>query len=169
MLVQIGARPPAQDVLGRMLECHERIRRFSTLACKLAAADLPKERFVTEAESVLRYFSTSYVLHARDEEDSLRPRLAGRDSALDEVLGRLAGEHHALDAALAPVLGGYRGLLSAERPDARALAGPSESFRDLAERHLKMEEADLFPAARRLLDSRALEEVEIELRARRSA
>jgi hypothetical protein len=170
-LVRLGRRPAADDLLGLLLACHERIRGFSALAVSLATrADLPAAEVVDGCARLVRYFSEALPLHARDEEESVEPRLRGRSPALDEALRRMADEHQGHVAPLAELLEGWRAL--GERPDDRALRAsllpPASLLRGAFEVHLREEEARIFPHLAALPPFERDEAVR-ELRARRSA
>jgi hemerythrin-like domain-containing protein len=167
MLVQIGAPPPAREVLDRMLECHERIRRFARLARDLASSDRPS---TADAERVQLYFSTSFLTHALDEDESLFPMLAGKDPDLDAAMEQL-GEEHAVLEQLALKVAAIAGLL-AIAPDrwsdlAPTLREPAEALIAATDRHLALEESEIFPRAKAVLDKAQLDSLDTEVRARR--
>jgi hypothetical protein len=84
MAVHIGAPRPAAGAVELLLECHERIRHFARLALKLAGTrDLPPAEVAEAAAAVRRYFAEALPLHAADEEESMMPRLRGRDPAVE--------------------------------------------------------------------------------------
>ncbi|HEY6101090.1 MAG TPA: hemerythrin domain-containing protein, partial [Anaeromyxobacter sp.] len=94
MLTRIGKPPEAGDAVDLLLECHDRIRAFLTLSRRLADAGPADQGELTDAaERVRRYFTQALPLHARDEEESLVPRLRGRDPALDAQLDAMTSEH----------------------------------------------------------------------------
>src|SRR4051812_30710357 len=87
MLKQIGERRPAgEPLLAALLDCHSRIRRFSTLAIRLAEADAPPNEIAETAAAVHRYFTVALPLHAADEDLSIAPRLAVVAPELRELL-----------------------------------------------------------------------------------
>jgi iron-sulfur cluster repair protein YtfE (RIC family) len=154
-----------------LLDCHARIRSHLALARRLSTArDAPAEEVRDAAERVRRYFVEALPLHACDEEDSILPRLLGRERALDaalEAMRREHGEHARLLGALTGVcatLAGDPGRL----PDlaSRLAEVAAELERDLLA-HLREEEAVVLPAMRRLLGTEADREIVRELRARR--
>jgi hypothetical protein len=109
-------------------------------------------------------------LHARDEDETLAPRLRGRDAAVDGALDRIARDHGAHDACLAPVLAAcaaiaadptrHAELAATLRTDARALCA-------VFEEHLAMEEAVIFPAIA-ALPGPEREAIRAEMAARRA-
>jgi len=82
MLGKIGRSATPADAVALLLECHGRIRAFLAMA-----------RRVGEAIQVHRYFTLALPLHARDEEESILPRLRGRDPLLDLQLDVRVREH----------------------------------------------------------------------------
>ncbi len=106
MLTRLGARPAEGDLVDLLLDCHQRIRTFTDLAARLAAAERPAAGEVRDAAArVHRYFSEALPLHARDEEESILPRLAGRDAEVDAALARMRAEHAEHGAPVGAVLG----------------------------------------------------------------
>src|SRR5215475_8091586 len=105
MYVQIGSPKEPSDVVDLLLECHERIRNFLGLACKLGKAQEPAMDEIRDAASrVTRYFSEALPLHVADEEQSILPRLSGRSVELDETLQSMHSEHLEHDAQLQTLL-----------------------------------------------------------------
>jgi len=171
MLTRIGKPAPAADAVGALLECHDRIRGMTSLAVRLGRMEgLPPADVVDAATRVHRYFSRALPLHARDEEESLIPRLAGREAELDRALADMAAEHRQHDEPVGRVVALCAELI--ERPERHAELAPSlaDAAHELEGHfadHLEREERVIFPAARRLLAPRDLEHVREEIRARR--
>jgi iron-sulfur cluster repair protein YtfE (RIC family) len=171
MLVKIKPRGKGEDDLwDLLLACHERIRSFIALARAVGERSDASAREVTEAcLRVERYFTKALPLHVRDEEESLIPRLLGHSPELDRALLTMKEEHvahdHRLRALLCAVsaVGDEPGV-----PEKRAelVAAADELRREFAE-HLQLEEAVVFPAARRFLTLASQAEIMAELRRRR--
>ena len=84
VLTRLGRGAGAADAVGLLLDCHERIRAFTAMASRLAAPGDPGPDAIRDAAArVHRYFAEALPLHAQDEEESLAPRLRGRDPDLD--------------------------------------------------------------------------------------
>lgn len=172
MLTGIGRGAIAEDAVGLLLECHHRIRAFTAMASRLAAAGEAGPDAVRDAaRRVHRYFAEALPLHARDEEESILPRLHGRDAEVDRALETMSREHREHEAPLAKVLAGCAAL---ER-DPAALPQVAEQLASAATeleahfaRHLALEEAVVFPAMRRLLSAADDATVVREMRARRA-
>lgn len=173
MLTHIGSHPrPAEDVVDLLLECHGRIRTFADLAVLLAAAQGPSGDEVRDAaERVRRYFAEALPLHVADEEESVLPRLAGHDPAVDPFLVAMHREH----AEHAPAIRRVVDLCAAlvERPGAHPdlsadLAAAARALRRDLEHHLVAEEEAIFPAIQRMLTEGDRARMAEELRARRA-
>jgi iron-sulfur cluster repair protein YtfE (RIC family) len=173
MLTKIGKPPAAGDAVELLVECHERIRSFLALARRVAdpqGAD--REEVRQAAGRVSRYFTLALPLHAEDEEQSILPRLRGRDPALDAELEAMRREHAEHLRPLGELVRACDALaLAPERqPELAGTIGTAaeELTRHFAE-HLRREEEVIFPAIRRYVDPGADAEVVREIRARRGA
>ena len=172
MLTNLGRKTPPEDVVDLLQECHGRIRTFLALARRIGeATDAPSGEIAEAATRVLRYFSEALPLHARDEEESVLPRLEGLDPALDEALARMAREHDGHEDLLGRLTSLMRTLaaspdrLPAHAAELTTVSGTLE--REFAT-HLALEEEVVFPAIRAHLDAAERERMREELRARRS-
>jgi hemerythrin-like domain-containing protein len=145
----------AADIVDVLVECHDRIRSFIDLARHIALAYAVSHDDIGEAaQRVVRYFSEALPLHVVDEEESIVPRLTGRDAALDAALNTMRREHeeHKLDLEL--LLRTCRMLMdSPERLPAlrETVLGAASSLQQQFVRHLEHEEQTIFPAVRTLL------------------
>jgi hypothetical protein len=61
MIVKLGARTTGEDVVDLLASCHERIRKFSAMACAIANGQGTDRR--EAAGAVRRYFAEAYPLH----------------------------------------------------------------------------------------------------------
>jgi iron-sulfur cluster repair protein YtfE (RIC family) len=172
MLNAIGSRRPAEGIVDLLLECHARIRSFSDLAVRLGEASAPSPAEVADAAArVLRYFEEALPLHARDEEESMLPRLAGRDPAVDAALVAMHRDHAGHGEVLDPVLALCRALAAAPERHAElapALARAASLLRTHFEAHLATEEATIFPAIARVVPEDEQRRMVDELRGRRA-
>jgi iron-sulfur cluster repair protein YtfE (RIC family) len=172
VLTRIGAAPARGGAVELLVDCHARIRHFAGLAARLAAQEAAAPAEVAEAAgAVARYFTEALPLHARDEEESIVPRLRGREPALDAALDVMQREHGEHGAPLARVIAACRVLTGA--PGRLAELAPALS-RDTAflvrhfDAHLANEEEAIFPALRRLLGPEEDAALAAEIRARRA-
>lgn len=171
MLTNLGKPAAPGDAVDLLLECHQRIRSFLDLAGLLGRPGHEPAEVVTDAAlRVHRYFALALPLHARDEEESIAPRLRGLDPAVDAELATMIGEHRDHQGPLLELVGACAELAvePARRP---ALAGAvSRASAELARQfgpHLAREEAVVFPAVRRFLDARGDAAMVEEIRLRR--
>lgn len=173
MLTRIGSQAPVGDVVDLLLDCHSRIRSFTELAVRLAAAaGSPPAEVAEAAGRVRRYFAEALPLHALDEEESILPRLAGRDPALDAalvVMHRQHAEHRDVLERVVSLCSELEARPERHAEHARDLARAAEELREHFDRHLGPEEATIFPAIRRLVPEEERRKMESELRARRRA
>ena len=171
MLAQIGKSPAAGDAVDLLLDCHERIRAFLALARRVAEAG-PSEPGLGEAAArVRRYFVEALPLHARDEEESIAPRLRGRDPVVDAELAAMVREHGEHERPLSALVAACEAIAGAPVL-APAVAGDLARAVVELERHfaghLGREESIVFPAMRRLLDRADDAAIVREIRARRA-
>jgi iron-sulfur cluster repair protein YtfE (RIC family) len=159
------------DAVDALFDCHARIREMTALARALAGAQGRTDAEIAEAAArVRRYFTESLAHHVEDEEQSLLPRLRGRDPAVDAALDRMAGEHVAHEPLVAGLVAACAALES--RPG--ALSGMRAELEQVSAQlagelavHLDAEEQIIFPAVRRLLSADERDQIRAEMRARR--
>lgn len=170
-----GRRREPGGFVEHLLDCHARIRRFSELARTLAhARDASLAQVEGAARGVRRYFEEALPLHAEDEEETVLPRLLGRDPFVDAALHRMREEHAAHTPWLVRLIDACRDLessgegLGATRDELRCV---TESLVPALEVHLEQEERIVFPAIAELIAHHPTAEGEMltELRARRTA
>lgn len=173
MLTRLGKPPAPRDAVALLLECHERIRSFLALARRLATAGAAREDEIRDAaERVRRYFTEALPLHAKDEEESLLPRLRGLDPTVDAALEAMAREHEEHGRPLRALIDACEALARDPKRHGEIAPGMAATAEELERHfagHLRREEEVIFPAVRRLLDARADSRIVTELRARRGA
>lgn len=156
------------DVVDALEACHQRIRSFLELGARVGQGGEPDQ--VSEAcRRIERYFREAMPLHVTDEEESVLPRLRGRDPEVDRALASMHEQHGAHEAALAE-LTGAAAALAGEPAAAALLARMAAATGALAAAlipHLELEEALILPAMRRLLAPGELADIAAELRSRR--
>ncbi len=173
MLISIGKSPKAEalDLVDVLLECHERIRRFTSMARAVAErADLPADEAIEACARVERYFGEALPLHVCDEEQSVLPRLRGVEPELDRALATMAEQHASHEPKL-DALERASAAVRAAPGDPRLRAALADAARELErefDEHLALAESIVFPAIRRLLPVPAQAEIIAELRLRRS-
>jgi iron-sulfur cluster repair protein YtfE (RIC family) len=171
MITSLGKRAQRpSDLVGLLLDCHERIRRFTALAQTIGLRrDAPDAEVIEACASVERYFARALPLHVADEEESILPRLRGLDPELDRALSHMHVQHQGHAAPLARLLGALAAVAVA--PEAAAsrahLAAVATELEQAFEEHLALEESVIFPRLARL-ERHVQDEVLRELRARRA-
>lgn len=171
MLTKIGKPAAPAGTLDLLVECHERIRTFLALARRISEPGAAEPDEVGQAAGrVLRYFAQALPLHARDEEESILPRLRGKEPALDAELERMAREHREHEAPVRALVDACDAL--AREPGrhaelAPAIGAAAEELERHFAGHLRREEEVVFPAVRRFLDPEEDARVVKEIRARR--
>ena len=170
MVVQLGKRPKAEGVVGRVLECHERIRRFTDMAVRLGAAENAGEEDIrSAARDVRRYFFEALPLHVEDEEKSILPRLEGREPELDAALARMHTEHESHEPLLADLIAICEELVRSPGSEIRARLNPlAAEFQRELRLHLEEEEAIVLPAIDRLVSKEEQARIVAEMAARRT-
>jgi iron-sulfur cluster repair protein YtfE (RIC family) len=170
-MITIGRRAPVPaDLVGHLLACHERIRKFVAVAAKAASAAGRDQEVVEACAAVERYFERALPLHVEDEERSILPQLQGRRIDVDQALRTMEDQHRAHGPLVIE-------LLAASRSVRQSPADPAgrERLRAVAvqlsaefEPHLAVEERIIFPAVS-LLDAEVQAQIRNEQRARRDA
>jgi hemerythrin-like domain-containing protein len=169
--------PTFDDPLGMLRACHRRIERALTVIERIAAVerlgtlDAPTEEALRQT---LHYFRTGVPRHAKDEEESLFPRmrwaLRDRAPAAAACLDTLEEEHVAADAAHQELEALGERLLDAGRfATAEERAWFSEligSLRRLYQQHIRREDVELFPLAAMVMDEQGRYAIGAEMAAR---
>lgn len=160
-----------ESLLGLLMACHTRIRRFARLAFTLGARpSLPRAEVTEAAEQCLRYFAEALPLHVRDEEDSLWPRLAGRSPALDASMAQMRAQHFGHTVRLEVLMDALKAVQN--RPNNpllhRQLELAASALETDLEEHLRLEESELFPLLEEALSEDLRQLIILELRSRRS-
>jgi len=172
--IKVGATPDNQatrgTLLNLLLECHQRIRRFSRLAFTIGARpELPAAEIQDAAAQCLRYFTEALPLHVRDEEDSLGLRVVGKSVAVDATMAQLRAQHFAHERRLTTLCAALWAVRESPKEVLlhKQLAAEASAFETDIEEHLRLEETELFPQLDGLLSSQEQDEIVNELRARR--
>lgn len=152
MLVQIGQRRTPEDVVDLLEECHQRIRRFLSLARQIATGEGVADDVVRSvAGQVQRYFAVAFPLHLADEEELVAPRLAGASGEVDRALATMRSDHAAHEATVTRLAELCAVLARDPRPCATSRGELTATAAELAaglEPHLELEERVIFPAIR---------------------
>lgn len=179
MGIQIGQRPDHDfdEPLGLLSDCHRRIEHFLRVLIAVAAEAAGGPLTSTQRsalEGALRYFATAAPKHTADEEMSLFPRLrdTGGPAAAHALalVDRLERDHHEADAHHTAIDALVRRWLSDDRlapSQAAELRERLARLQLLYERHITVEDQELFTAASRLLKPAQIREIGREMAARR--
>lgn len=150
------------EPLDMLAACHTRIEKQCATLARLVphlALHGSDEQAATAARNIMRYFDSAALMHHADEEENLFPELlesmAGSDAVcLRELTQGLSDDHRRLEAGwrrLRPSLADIAKGLPAE------LSGQDvEAFVISYTEHLRREDQELLPMARRLLGDDAL-------------
>lgn len=179
MPITIGAKEESDftDPIGMLGDCHRRIERFlvvlKTLACERRGAAL-SEQEQNALTSSLRYFREAAPKHTADEEESLFPRMRAADPAatrtLFERIDALESDHRTAVRLHAEVDVLGQAWLSdgnLSPGDALRLAEILGQLATLYERHIALEDTEVFPSATQLLSSSDRQAIGLEMAARR--
>lgn len=179
MPITIGAKKESDftDPIGILGDCHRRIECFLSVVQKLSSerqgAALSGQEQNALAAS-LRYFREAAPKHTADEEESLFPRMRAAGpaaaQALFERIDALESEHRTAVKlhSEVDVLGEAwlsRGRLSpGEASHLAALVG---HLGTLYQRHIALEDTEVFPSATQLLSPSDRQAIGFEMAARR--
>jgi hemerythrin-like domain-containing protein len=177
--VQIGGKAESDfsSPLGLLSDCHRRIESFLNVLNRVAAraGGRPLSGEERDAlEKALQYFRNSAPKHTADEENSLFPRLRALDNpiaqsslasltALESDHVAAAADHEVIDSL---------GRLWLEN----CILPPAEHDRlnlvlnrlsAMYERHITLEDSELFPLAEKVLRTEDLESIGREMAERR--
>ncbi len=173
-LHSIGLRPRQveREPAALLLECHQRIRDFCTLARRLTEPGISEDVTAEAAGRVHRYFIEALPLHAADEDETLEPRLRGRSSVLDAALDRMSREHQVHQPLVARLCELTRVL--ADNPAELAsisaeLSTVALQLEDQLLDHIEHEERTIIPAIAEYLPPRTRESIVAQFAARRHA
>lgn len=179
MPITIGQKPESSfaDPLGLLSDCHRRIEHFLGLLITVTA-DARGGALSDEQRQALaaagRYFREAAPKHIEDEERSLFPRLRdSHDAQAREAMAtikELAEDHVVLErghAEVDPLVERWMDDGSLPEPDARRLVTVLEELRTIYERHIAIEDHDVFPLAGRVLNQEAIAALGREMAARR--
>jgi hemerythrin-like domain-containing protein len=155
--------------------CHQRIRRSCSLLGRLAVhlANYGADNEARHAaRSILRYFDEAAPNHHLDEEADLFPALLkaateAERKNIETIIARLVSEHASLDGLW------KRTRIKLEEIEAGEAAPLSEAnahnLGEAYDHHIRFEESELLPLARRLLGPQELARLGASMAARRGA
>jgi hemerythrin-like domain-containing protein len=180
MPVKIGAQAESfSNPLGLLTDCHRRIEMF--LRALIAVADQARDGGLNPEqrdalERALTYFREAAPKHTADEEQSLFPRMRRLDhpdvrAALAQVES-LEREHRVADELHAKVDKlGWQWLATGSLLPAEiaALQTALAELKKIYDRHIAIEDEQVFPLAKKMLAPEEQKVVGEEMAARRGA
>lgn len=179
MGIQIGQKlsPTFQQPLELLSDCHRRIENFLralVLVTEQATGGALNEQQREALQTALRYFREAAPKHTADEEESLFPRMrildpAGARETLEKI-ERLEKDHATANRGheLVEQIGKKwlrDNKLSAT--DVGLLLTALRALQEIYERHISIEDTEIFPFAAKVLDGKQLAEVGREMAERR--
>lgn len=180
MPIQLNSRPLADfnRPVDMMEDCHRRIEHFLLVTQRVLETVRVDQPLDSEPAAALRvaldYFLSAAPKHTADEEVSLFPRMrASTDSRIQAALQQLAElehDHDVADALHATVESLGRVWLDAAAVTAEDVARVTSAVDELVSiyrRHIAIEDEQVFPLARQVLDAKSLVVVGREMRDRR--
>jgi hemerythrin-like domain-containing protein len=161
MPIQLGATPDHDfsEPVGMMKDCHRRIEMFlkAIQFTVQGSSDGMLAGEVAEAfERALLYFRTAGPRHTADEEESLFPRLRGREGGALERLAALESDHRRAEELHAVVEELGRQWLRARllsAVDLERLQQAVEEIGGIYASHIRIEDEEIFPWADTQLDA----------------
>jgi hemerythrin-like domain-containing protein len=167
-------RPDASeehDPFARLLNTHRRIEEqldaLERAAIEIGAPGQQTQALV-EIDDIIGFFDRAARRHHEDEERSLFPRLRA-EPELDPLLEALEAEHRSHDEAYDRVVAAAQALSpgSLSSDEVERLRAAVVRLAEVYRAHIGREERELFPRAKTLLGSAALDAIAAEMLYRR--
>lgn len=152
--------PGFDDPIGLLRACHGKMLAHCDLLEQLL--DTPDS---SHAQQVVRYFSSSAVMHHRDEEEDVFPLINRQSMKIAELLHQLRRQHKELDELWAGLQPALRAMPK-DGFDADFRAGATR-FCTLCREHIQRENRELLPLASSSLSSQQLGMIGEKMAARR--
>jgi hemerythrin-like domain-containing protein len=181
MAIQIGAKPSPtfEQPIELLSDCHRRVESFLkaliVVTNQRAGGDLSTPQR-DALQTALRYFREAAPKHTADEEESLFPQMRSIGSAEAEAalakIAALEADHEAAepDHALVEALGQkWLEQNELQADEVSQLRQALHRLQQMYERHIAIEDNEVFPLAKRVLDKQRLDQVGREMAARRGA
>lgn len=158
-----GETTTLESPLDHLMACHRRIEeRLETLERAVAALAERREEALAAMQAAFRFMDSNGVIHTRDEEESLFPRM--ESSALIQELEAEHREAERIDRELRAAVARVEPGDGSAIEDCRVLVS---ALCAIYRRHIEQEDNRLLPAARAALSPAALAEVSREMKRRR--
>jgi hemerythrin-like domain-containing protein len=158
-----GESTTLDSPLDHLMACHRRIEeRLATL--ERAAATLPDRRddALAAIRSAFRFMDSNGVIHTRDEEESIFPRLHPTD-----LIHALEAGHREAERIDRELRDAFSRLESGDNAAIPALQSSIAALCAVYRHHIQQEDSLFIPAARSALSPDQLQAVSHEMKARR--
>jgi hemerythrin-like domain-containing protein len=179
MPVSIGRKPESDfnDPLGMMSDCHRRIERFLNALSSVAKQARGAQLSAMDKEVLqvsLRYFSMAAPNHTGDEEGSLFPRLLlSNNQKVKDIIAKvesLIADHNRADTyhkEVEFIVNKWLNEGSLLSDDSDRLIKILEDLEAFYQEHIAIEENEIFPLAKTVLDKNEIELIAKEMVHRR--
>ena len=157
-------RNPSHDVVAALLVEHRHMARLLAVLEEqlgVASRGAPIDR--EAVRSVMHYMTEFPDAYHHPREDAMFVRLAKRDPALRKGIAAIERAHRTLGAAGKELLAAAQ-RAPGRRADESGLAARIRDYVGAQREHMVIEERDLFPRARQLLDADDLAAIERDFR-----
>jgi hemerythrin-like domain-containing protein len=121
------------------------------------------ERAVKQRELLVQQFEREIKMHAQIEEEVFYPafKAATRGDEAEDMFYEAAEEHHVVDMCLP--------ALKAANPKSKEFTAKAKVMKELVEHHIKEEENEMFPEARKRFSEEQLRELGDMMQARKDS
>jgi hemerythrin-like domain-containing protein len=163
--------------LGLLSDCHRRIERFLNLLFTVVSQATEAKLRTEERQALataLGYFREAAPKHTRDEEESLFPRLRASQNpqaqAAFSMLDTLHEDHETADISHQQVEVLCLQWLSddyLQEESRNRLSQLLTGLKSIYERHIAVEDTQIFPLARKILNASQLQSIASEMASRR--
>lgn len=158
--------PSLNPMVTLFLDCHGKIRFFLN-GFRKVVENHTDPRVPAAAAQIARYLREGLPLHAKDEDQSLGPRLLVLHPELAGLMRDLAADHQRMDEGMPLVLALLDRLASQDLPPKADLAQANDWLHQTMLPHLLREETELFPRCASFSADQQQQVIQ-ELRARRA-
>jgi len=150
----------AHDVVSALQAEHRYAARLlDVLDEKLAAASHGKPLDRDAVRAVMTYMTQHLDGYHHRREDAMFARLGKRDPHLAKGIAAIESEHRTIGAAGKKLLGALEGSPHGGGDEARVVSG-TRNYVSAMRAHMNVEERDLLPRAREVLDEHDLEAID---------
>ena len=153
--------PPPPDVVSALYAEHRYAARLLDLLAAQTAAISHGRPFDRDASRAAMTYMTQHLDgYHHPREDAMFVRLEKRDPHLAKRIAEIERAHRTIGSAGKQLLAALEALGPDSRAEGAGVASRIGEYVDAMREHMTIEERDLFPRARQLLDERDLAEVD---------